>query len=125
MNGPKCKQCGQRHWPADGCHGERQPSWIARQTASVTPQLVKERAPASVTPSVTQTSVTPWPVTPCRECERLRGELDRMRDRLRQLEASMVTVMPADRVGRSRVQAAERMRRMRQRRRAAAVDSTW
>jgi hypothetical protein len=65
--------------------------------------------------SLPEQSVTPVRVTPvraCPECERLRAEIARLQDQLRQVSAGKPASSPA----------AERMRRLRQRRRDAAAD---
>jgi hypothetical protein len=127
MNGPKCRMCGEKHWPADGCRGERQRSWIARRfeastvtPSSVTPQPVTGRVTDHpVTERVTERVTWQTPVTervtvterPCPECERLRARIADLETQLRDIRAE--ARVPA-------MTAAERQRRSRQRRREAA-----
>jgi hypothetical protein len=113
MDKPKCRICGEKHW--GNCQGEHGAP-LVRRSASATPAAIARRFEAnSVMPNTTPASLPEPSVTPvraCPECELLRAENARLQDELREARAGKLASSPA----------AERMRRMRQRRKEAAAN---
>jgi hypothetical protein len=104
MNAPKCRICGGQHWGS--CQGDRGAP-LVRRSATVTPQPVTKRD------SVTERDVTERDSRLAgliAENEALRAEVARLKEQQRQVHSGSKAPMTA----------AERQRRLRQRRKEAA-----
>lgn len=101
MEAPVCRTCGKRHW-IRVCDGDVTPVTKPRNAPITNPVTVTQ----NVTPPVTQI------VTRCLECERLEQEIERLTAEVVHLKRELAkSVLPT-------MTAAERMKKMRERRKA-------